>query len=741
MSVTVVEIREEREWRRLEPQWNELLRESAAATVFLTWQWVTAWWSAYGQSDELWILTAVDETGALRGIAPLRRHTVQRYGQSYRTIEFLGDGSNDSDYLDFIVARGFEEPVMGAFARILEEELKRGVILRLREMPSASPTYAFLARFARTHIWTEYPVPCAVVRLPDAWDGYLKMLKPRFRTKVRSVLRHFEDRSDVRFGFCESTSEAKRLLPILFDLHTRRWNHDGQPGVFGWDRKRQFYSDLSPLLLERGWLRFSWLEWKGRILATQYGFVYDHTYLHLQEGYEPAAEHWNVGVALRAWTIREFLGQGVREYDFLAGVGRHKTDWGAEVKESRQVLVATQTYRNLLFCRGPEWKAEIKRSVGKLLPEAVLSARRARLERRSLAAPPAGVARERLQRVAARCYFNLGVPAVTQRLRERYQLSLSPNGRLPGLAWTKRREPAGRIFCYHRVNDDRDPFFPSMPVDTFERQMRFVSRRYKLVSLSGLIAHLESGAPENVLAITFDDGYRDNFENAFPVLQRYGVPATIFLATGSLDSNEPLWFERLAAAVKTTGRTSLDVECDLPRRFWMRTADERLRASGDLFAWLRHLPEEERQDRLRTILDELAAPESPPGGDRMLTWDQARYMNRHGVDFGGHTVSHAYLSRLSRQAVSWEIGECKRRIESELQTPVAHFAYPNGREEDFAPWNKEVIRAAGYQAAVTTLWGLNFRTTDRMELRRSGPWEEDEAVFASKMDWYDLVNG
>jgi peptidoglycan/xylan/chitin deacetylase (PgdA/CDA1 family) len=116
-------------------------------------------------------------------------------------------------------------------------------------------------------------------------------------------------------------------------------------------------------------------------------------------------------------------------------------------------------------------------------------------------------------------------------------------------------------------------------------------------------------------------------------------------------------------------------------------------------------------------------------------------MKSLGFDFGGHTVTHPYLSRLTRERVDWEISECKRRIEAELQAPVAHFAYPNGREEDFAPWNKELIRKAGYRAAVTTLWGLNFQSTDPLELRRGQPWENDEALFAYKMDFYHMVNG
>jgi peptidoglycan/xylan/chitin deacetylase (PgdA/CDA1 family) len=88
-------------------------------------------------------------------------------------------------------------------------------------------------------------------------------------------------------------------------------------------------------------------------------------------------------------------------------------------------------------------------------------------------------------------------------------------------------------------------------------------------------------------------------------------------------------------------------------------------------------------------------------------------MKQHRIDFGGHTVTHPYLSRLSRERMQWEVSECKSRIEAELQAPVVHFAYPNGRCE----------------------------STDRLELRRGQAWEQDEALFAYKMDWYQLVNG
>src|SRR5262249_21745200 len=145
-------------------------------------------------------------------------------------------------------------------------------------------------------------------------------------------------------------------------------------------------------------------------------------------------------------------------------------------------------------------------------------------------------------------------------------------------------------------------------------------------------------------------------------------------------------------------------------------------------------------DSLEDILRQLDSPATGERRHKMLTWDQVREMKANGIDFGGHTVTHPFLSKLTLTEADWEISECKRRIEAELQQPADYFAYPNGREEDFAAFNKELLKAAGYRAAVTTLWGINDRSTDRMELRRCGPWEKSPALFAYKLDWYQWLN-
>jgi peptidoglycan/xylan/chitin deacetylase (PgdA/CDA1 family) len=291
------------------------------------------------------------------------------------------------------------------------------------------------------------------------------------------------------------------------------------------------------------------------------------------------------------------------------------------------------------------------------------------------------------------------------------------------------------------VNDEADPFFPAHTVRQFEDYMRFVSQHYRVVSVSELLNRLDDESPETLLAITFDDGYQDNYHHALPVLERYAMPATIFLTTGSLDSGDPLWFEELAAAAKGTSKEFIDVEIDIPRRFWFRTTAERLASNGSIFRLLRELPDAMRRDLLPRILHDLNVPGAARERERrMLTWDQVREMKARGIDFGGHTVTHPFLSKLAPERAMWEVSECKRRIEEELQLPIHHFAYPNGREEDIAGSCKDLLRTAGYGAALTTIWGLNYQSTDRLELRRGAPWENSLATFAWKLDWYQLRN-
>ena len=733
----VVECRSQDDLDALRPAWEALIPKSTAPSTVNTWHWAKAWWSTYGRDGDLRLLKAVDDIGEVRGIAPLQLRSGPEAGRPWPRLTWIGADSNDSDYLDFIVAATDRVAALSAFWSYLLGEIKRGAVVALPDVHAASANLPVLMELARGNgvIWAETPVPCGVVQLPDDWEEYLRILRPRFRTKVRSALRALELRREARFAFCRSAEEVDRLLSDLFELHARRWAQEGKPGVFGSEVKRQFYGTLSRLLLESGRLWFSRLEWNGQVIACQYGFTEGPSYYQLQEGYEPACEHLSVGLALRAWSIREMIGAGIRTYDFLAGVGRHKTDWGAEVKSGKSIVIAPNTLSGQWICRRPELEAQVRSSVRAMVPESILTLRNRRIKQG--AQPPCSSDKSRrLVEGAAWCYSSFGLPGLFRPIRERYRISLPSPGN--GVALERRAVPSGRILYYHRVNDARDPFSPAMSTAVFERQMKFIAQHYRVVSLQSLIEHLEGDSPGTVVAVTFDDGYEDNYRCALPILQRYRIPATIFLTTGAIDSGEPVWFERLADAIKRTARESVQFEIDIPRRLSLRTTQERLEANARIFGLLRRLPDASRLESLDRILSELAVPVTVQAS--MLSWNQIREMCRLQIDFGGHTVSHPFLSQVQPETAKWEVAECKRRIEEELQSEVRFFAYPNGRPEDFTLWNKEIVRQAGYRAAATTIWGMNDRGTDSMELRRGQPWEEGEAMFELKLDWYQFSN-
>src|SRR5262249_55064803 len=156
-------------------------------------------------------------------------------------------------------------------------------------------------------------------------------------------------------------------------------------------------------------------------------------------------------------------------------------------------------------------------TIKQFVPESVLAARARRLQMPQVTNGTSTHTSklEWLRKGAANCYLNLHVPAVTRRLRDQNQLSIPSARRWPRVS--RRQEPSARILTYHRVNDEHDPFFPAISTNLFEQEMRFLARHYRVVPLREILKHLEGGSSQPVMAITFDDGYQDNYHNALPI--------------------------------------------------------------------------------------------------------------------------------------------------------------------------------------------------------------------------------
>ncbi len=323
-------------FRSFADAWRELLAGSPTDTIFLTPEWMEAWWGAYG-AGRRGCLARVHRGGSLVAVAPLQIVRERwRRALGVDTLRFLSDGSYDADYLNLISTPDAGEDLVPSFLRwIRSASGLRHDLARWNEIPCASPNARLFAD-ALTSTGTlidQERIGAVVTTFPSSWEAYIAGLKPRMRTKLRRLRRELETAHAVRLLRCDTEDDLSHRLPSLFDLHQRRWTARGMSGVLGGPRKRTFYAGLSRALLRRGWLQFHSLEVDGTLVAHQYCMGYRGTVFLLQEGYDPAWERHGVGNILRAMVFERLIAEGWEHYDFLAGVTDHKRSWAGVVTE------------------------------------------------------------------------------------------------------------------------------------------------------------------------------------------------------------------------------------------------------------------------------------------------------------------------------------------------------------------------------------------------------------------------
>jgi peptidoglycan/xylan/chitin deacetylase (PgdA/CDA1 family) len=287
--------------------------------------------------------------------------------------------------------------------------------------------------------------------------------------------------------------------------------------------------------------------------------------------------------------------------------------------------------------------------------------------------------------------------------------------------FVRRRFDRGRatLLNYHR--------FPVEHAAGFRRQCEYLSKRCCVIPMGELAASLHDGRalPAHAVVITVDDGHRDFYTCAYPILREFGLTAVMYLPTAFLDGAW-LWFDRYRYIFDRSPLKSVACLGMAPlteASFDLSSREARNRAFLEIAPQAQWMPAIER-DRLGDRIAELlcvSIPERPPKEFAPLSWAEVREMARNGMEFGGHTVTHPILQTLSSvDGLSGEIEGCKTRIEEELQAPVRHFAYPSGKAEEIPAAAKEAVKHAGFETAVTTLAGQARPGDDPLWLRRIG---------------------
>ena len=268
--------------------------------------------------------------------------------------------------------------------------------------------------------------------------------------------------------------------------------------------------------------------------------------------------------------------------------------------------------------------------------------------------------------------------------------------RLRRFEWLRSRP---LILMYHRVAAPAiDPWGLAVHPDRFEAHLELLRRRRTVLSVGEMVTRLQAGTlPDNALAITFDDGYRDNLVAARPRLAAHGMPATLFLTAGAIGQAREFWWDELARAI-FVGGGSADGD-DVAWRAWQEPRSDRQRAYLDQWQRLRTAGAAERDESMAGLREALRLDPADPADLPMSRGDVEEIVRGGLFEIGGHTMTHPVLPLLDRRQRRFEIAHGKRCCEEVTGHPIAGFAYPHGAVDGDS---RAAVRECGFSWACST---------------------------------------
>jgi peptidoglycan/xylan/chitin deacetylase (PgdA/CDA1 family) len=297
--------------------------------------------------------------------------------------------------------------------------------------------------------------------------------------------------------------------------------------------------------------------------------------------------------------------------------------------------------------------------------------------------------------------------------------------RIPGLKSLRHRGRrvrsrfvnGGLILGYHRVDDVLcDPYKLSVKPENFAQQLEVLKQYALPLSLSELVERLKKrGLPRRAVALTFDDGYADIVHKAKPFLDRFEMPASVFVVAGSL-GNE-FWWDELA---RLLGEPQCRAKIASPSNKPGHESDQGSRSGADVvlrqYGWLRELAAADREKAMASLRAFSSRASDATSGCRAVTREELVQLAKSPqIEIGAHTVTHPVLTNLSQAAQKEEIQQSKLQLEAVLGRPVTSFSYPNG---SFSRVTRALVWEAGFSYACGSAKDLAWHRTDLFHLPR-----------------------
>jgi len=326
----------------LEPVWSGLLADAGCDTIFLTYEWITAWLRWIGGDVDPLVLVAKDDYGAVVGIAPLMlvTHALDG-GGTERRIEFIG--APNSDYSDFIV-RGERAPVLRAFFEYLTRKPRDWDCIWLREIEQGSLTIDAARRAFASPWFPALVLPgtwCPTVMIEGHQDEILQEIARKKyigKKDLAKSIAHIERQGPVRIRHCATLEDARSQLPVLFRMHRERWA-DTDPSKFESESYERFYYELLDRLWSKGRVAVTVMELDGKPMAVSFAFPYKQTWTNHTWAYDRAFAKLSPGTLLIQFMISDAVTNGYREFDFTRGAEAYKDRFANAVKQNTDLMV------------------------------------------------------------------------------------------------------------------------------------------------------------------------------------------------------------------------------------------------------------------------------------------------------------------------------------------------------------------------------------------------------------------
>lgn len=288
--------------------------------------------------------------------------------------------------------------------------------------------------------------------------------------------------------------------------------------------------------------------------------------------------------------------------------------------------------------------------------------------------------------------------------------------------------PKGRlvILNYHRISDKKEeslsPFDIGVTIEKFEKELRCLARDFSVIPFSEAIDLLKNGIdwPRFPVVISFDDGYRDIFLNAFPVLEKLNLPAIVFISTRMVEKGEPFWWDELEGLVvhnhleeiKLALENCFSPEYDLDlghlktipdKRVFLETLTEQIKKIKGKFR-------DELLNRLKPLLKS-----GKEAKREVLSWEEIKKLRKKGIEFGSHSHNHYLLTFEDQKTITEELKVSKQKLEEYLEEKIEFLSYPSGL---YNPEIEKMAGECGYKAGCSNSYGFNHKGIDFFSLKR-----------------------